>query len=216
MIGKLTGVLDSLGEECALIDVGGVGYEVYCSARTLARLPEPGGAVSLYVETVLRQDFLRLYGFQRLYEKHWFVHLQSVQGVGARVALAILDVLEPAALQQAVAMQDKSAFVRAAGVGPKLAARLVAELKDRPPPSPPLASLEAGAYTRPTSGDAPAPVRTEGLKDILLRNDAISALVNLGYNEVRAGQAVAAAYARFSEDPPVDVLIKEALKELAQ
>jgi len=212
MIGKLTGTLDALSPTHALIDVGGVGYEVTCSARTLAALPGSGGPVTLYIDTVLRADFIRLYGFLHALEKNWFVHLQSVQGVGAKAALAILDVLSPSELHQALVMQNKAAITHASGVGPKLAGRIISELKDKPPPGAP---LTGGAFTPPTSETVPGAVRTEGLNDILLRNDAISALVNLGYNEVRAGQAVMAAYARHDEDPPLNALIKEALKEIA-
>ena len=212
MIGKLKGLLDSLGENTALIDVGGVGYDVACSKRTLAALPACGDAVTLYIDTVLRQDFIRLYGFTNSMEKQWFLHLQAVQGVGAKAALAILDILGPSELHQALVMEDKAAFTRAAGVGPKLAGRIVSELKEKPPPSP---ALISGAFTPPTSGDVPGEERREGLSDIVLRNDAISALVNLGYNEVRAGQCVMAVYARHDQDPALDVLIKQALQEIA-
>ncbi len=212
MIGKLKGLLDSLSAGHALIDVGGVGYEVACSARTLAALPRAGGQVTLYIDTVLRQDFIRLYGFVHPLEKQWFAHLQTVQGVGAKAALAILDVLSPTELHQALVLQEKTSLSRASGVGPKLAARIVAELKDKPLPG---SALTGGAFTPPTSGAAPGAERREGLSDMVLRNDAISALVNLGYNEVRAGQSVMAVYARLDEDPPLDVLIKQSLQEIA-
>ncbi len=215
MIGKISGIIDSLGEDWVLVDVQGVGYLVYCGARTLRTLPAIGDPVSLYIETHVREDMIRLYGFANAYEKAWFLHVQSVQGVGARVALAILDVLSPADLQQAVVLEDKSAFARASGVGPKLAGRIVAELKDKTPPGGPFLSGDSGAFTSPSSDPVSAAERSEGLQDMVLRNDAISALVNLGYNEVKASQAVMKAYAQFEDDPDVDVLIKAALKELS-
>lgn len=218
MIGKLTGKVDSFGEDWLILDVAGVGYLVHCAARTIARLGERNEPATLWIETYVREDMIRLYGFDTPLEKDWFAHLQTVQGVGARVALAILDVLTPSDLDQAVAMQDKAAFARAAGVGPKLAGRIAAELNDRPRPMPAFTrgagSASPSAYTPPTD-DFEGETRREGLSDILLRNDAISALVNLGYNEVRASAAVAAAYSKFDDDPPVDVLIKSALKELS-
>jgi len=216
MIGKLTGILDNTGEDWVLIDVAGVGYLVHCSPRVLASLPAPGETVSLSIDTYVREDAIRLYGFAHWLERDWFVHLQGVQGVGARVALAILDVLTPGDLSQAVALQDKAAFARASGVGPKLAARIVTELLGRKPPEQALRTVtQDSALTSPTSGAVSQAERREGLEDILLRNDAISALVNLGYNAVSAGQAVASAYASFDHDPPVNDLIKAALKEVA-
>mgnify|MGYP002623725803 CR=1 FL=1 len=215
MIGKLRGVVDGVGEGWAIVDVGGVGYLVHCAGRVLAALPAPGHAVTLYVETHVRDDMIKLYGFTEWRERAWFLHLQDVQGVGARVALAILDVLRPDDLEQAVRFQDKAAFARASGVGPRLAARIVAELQDRPvPASMWQGGAPKGAFSAPASGPVSPDERRESLEDVLLRNDAISALVNLGYNEVRAAQAVTAAYASFDDDPPVDVLIKTALKEL--
>jgi Holliday junction DNA helicase RuvA len=216
MIGKLTGLVDEVGSDWVLVDVGGVGYLVQASSRTLGSLPPKGEAVSVYIETYVREDVIRLYGFKDAFEKAWFLHLQSVQGVGARVALAILDALRPSDMQQAVVMQDKTAFGRANGVGPKLAARLISELKGKTAPVPAFEpSSETGAYTPPTSKVVEGLERNEGLSDMLLRNDAISALVNLGYNEVKATQAVMKAYSGFDEDPLVDVLIKSALKEVA-
>jgi Holliday junction DNA helicase RuvA len=219
MIGKLTGIVDSLGEDWALLDVGGVGYLVHCSSRVLAGLPARGERATLYIETYVRDDMIKLFGFSSWLEREWFEHLQDVQGVGSRVALALLDALSPGELAQAVALKDKSAFARASGVGPRLATRIAAELQDRPMPGRALVTApgdESGAYTHPASAVVPDELRREGLKDILLRNDAISALVNLGYNEVKAAQAVAAAYAGFDEDPPVDVLIKAALREIGK
>jgi Holliday junction DNA helicase RuvA len=216
MIGKLVGVVDSISEDQALVDVNGVGYVVFCSATMLRDLPSPGSAVTLYVETHVREDSIKLFGFKDWLEKGWFVHLQGVQGVGARVALAILDSLSPSELQQAVALQDKSVFVRANGVGPKLAARIVTELKDKRPPAPHINLTAQGkAYISPSSEFGSSSDRADGLADIVLRNDAASALVNLGYGEVVAGQAVAGAYVQFDINPSLDALIKAALQEIA-
>lgn len=216
MIGKLTGTVGEQGDDWVILDVGGVGYLVHCTRRTLAQLGT-GAAAVLWIETHVREDAIKLFGFASALEKDWFAHLQTVQGVGARVALAILDVLSPSEMDQAVAMQNKAAFARASGVGAKLAARIAAELSDRPRPHPAFTTSMAAtssAYTPPTDSADPD-IRREGLSDILLRNDAISALVNLGYDEVRASNAVASAYATFDDDPPVDILIKAALKEMA-
>jgi Holliday junction DNA helicase RuvA len=216
MIGKLAGVLEGVGADHALVDVNGVGYIVFCSATALRALPAHGSAVTFYVETHVREDAIKLFGFNDWLEKEWFVHLQGVQGVGARVALAIVDALSASELQQAVALQDKSAFARASGVGPKLAARIVTELKDRKPPAPQIEGAhQSQAYTTPSSDFGSSAERADGLADIVLRNDAISALVNLGYSEVTAGQAVAGAYAQFEQDPSLDILIKAALQEIS-
>jgi Holliday junction DNA helicase RuvA len=216
MIGKLKGLVDEVGEDWALIDVGGVGYMIFASSRTLGSLPPSGQATTLFIETYVREDVIRLYGFKDAFEKAWFLHVQSVQGVGARVALAILDALRPSDMQQAIVMQDKTAFARANGVGPKLAARIISELKDKTAPVPAFPELSSkGAFTPPSSDAVSAEESREGLSDMMLRNDAISALVNLGYNEVRATQAVMKAYTGFNDDPAVDVLIKTALKEIA-
>lgn len=214
MIGKLTGRIDSFGADWVILDVGGVGYCVFCGPRTLTRLGEVGDHAVLYIDTHVREDVLRLYGFPTPLEKDWFTHIQTVQGVGTRVALAILDVLAPGDLEQAILLGDKAAISRASGVGPKLAGRVISELKERPGPKPVL-SPHHSAYTPPSTHPIPDEDRRDGLHDILLRNDAVSALVNLGYNEVRAVQAVASAYSRYDEDPSVDELIKAALKEIS-
>lgn len=133
MIGKLRGVIDSNGEDFVILDVNGVGYIVHCSSRTLQRLPRPGEPASLAIETQVREDSIRLFGFASEAEREWFRLLQSVQGVGAKVALAVQSILEPSDLAAAIALQDKAAISRAPGVGPKLAARIVAELKDKAP-----------------------------------------------------------------------------------
>ncbi len=205
MIGKLKGVVDSYGEDFVLLDVQGVGYEVHCSARTLQRLPKPGDPAVLSIETHVREDMIRLYGFRSDAEREWFRLLQTVQGVGSKVALGLLSVLEPPHLASAIAMGDKTAVARAPGVGPRLAARLVAELKDKAPAfapiDPALIALSGAVENR----SAPQPVA-----------DAISALVNLGYAQLQASAAVAAALKAGGEDAEAKVLIRLALKELAQ
>ena len=133
MIGKLRGVVDSFGDDFVILDVAGVGYVVNCSSRTLQHLPRAGEPATLAIETQVREDSIRLFGFSRDAERDWFRLLQSVQGVGAKVALAILSILPPDELANAIAMQDKATVSRASGVGPKLAARIVAELKDKAP-----------------------------------------------------------------------------------
>src|SRR5262245_52430781 len=131
MIAKLTGVIDSKGADAAIVDVGGVGYQVFCSARSLNRLPAAGGAISLFIETHVREDHIHLYGFIDAAEREWFRLLTTVQGVGAKLALAILGVLSSGDLTQAILVQDKTSLTRASGVGPELAARIVAELQDK-------------------------------------------------------------------------------------
>ena len=204
MIAKLTGLLDSVGEGWAVIDVGGVGYLVYCSARTLSRLPGRGEAVSFTVETHVREDHIHLYGFVDTAERDWFRLLTTVQGVGAKVGLGILSVLGPKELADAILSQDKSMIVRAPGVGPKLAVRLLTELKDR------VGGLPAYASAAP--GGAATPVDAAGRKQV---DDAVSALVNLGYRRGDAFGAVAGAMRSLGEDAPVEALIRAGLKELA-
>ncbi len=203
MIGKLKGLIDSYGEDFIILDVNGVGYVVQCSARTLQNLPRPGEAASLAIETQVREDAIRLFGFTSDSERDWFRLLQSVQGVGAKVALAILGVLAPGDLASALAMQDKAMVARAPGVGPKLAARIVAELKDKAPVfgsvDPNIARL-AGDEAK----SAPKPVQ-----------DAISALVNLGYGRPQAAAAVGASVKALGEAAETGALIRRGLKELA-
>ena len=205
MIGKLKGLIDSYGEDFVIVDVGGVGYVVHCSSRTLQRLPGVGEAAEVAIETHVREDMIRLYGFRSDAEREWFRLLQTVQGVGARVALGILSVMEPAALATAIAVGDRGAVARAPGVGPKLAARLVAELKDK---APGFASVDPALIRLTDSieaGGAPAPVA-----------DAISALVNLGYAQVQASAAVAAAIKGAGEGAEAKALIRLGLRELAR
>src|ERR671927_887118 len=133
MIGKLKGVVDSYGEDFVIVDIGGVGYEVHCSARTLQALPAAGEAATLSIETYVREDQIKLFGFMSDAEREWFRLLQTVQGVGAKVALSVLGTLKPAELATAIAMRDKAMVARTPGVGPKVAERIVSELKDKAP-----------------------------------------------------------------------------------
>ncbi|MCB4770953.1 Holliday junction branch migration protein RuvA [Ancylobacter sp. Lp-2] len=205
MIGKLKGLVDSSDEDHVILDVQGVGYLVHCSGRTLQALPSPGEAATLFIETFVREDMIRLYGFVSQAEKAWFLLLQNVQGVGAKVALNVLSVLSPSELANAVALGDRAMVARANGVGPKVAARIVAELKDKAPGfadvDPAVASLAGQVAAR----SAPAPVA-----------DAVSALVNLGYAQVQASAAVAAALREAGEGADTARLIRLGLKELAR
>jgi Holliday junction DNA helicase RuvA len=202
VIARLRGRLDALDEGHAVVDVGGVGYLVACPTRTLAGLPRPGEAVDLLIETQVRDDSITLYGFESGAERSWFRLLQTVQGVGARLALGILSVLGPDELARAVAAQDKAMLARASGVGPRLASRIASELKDR------LSELPA-AIGRPLPGGlASAP---GGPAD-----DAVSALVNLGYGRSDAHAAVAKAAAALGAGAPLQALIRSGLQELAR
>ena len=199
MIAKLTGVIDSKGSDTAIVDVGGVGYQVFCSTRSLNRLPAAGGAISLFIETHVREDHIHLYGFIDAAEREWFRLLTTVQGVGAKLALAILSVLSSGDLTQAILVQDKASLTRASGVGPKLAARIVAELKDK------VGGIALGPVAPVAGGTEPTgPVA-----------DAVSALINLGYRRTEAFGAVAQASKRLGPNAALDVLIKAGLKELS-
>jgi holliday junction DNA helicase RuvA len=201
LIARLRGTLDGLDQDHAVIDVGGIGYLVACSTRTLAALPRPGEAVDLMIETQVRAESIALYGFLTAAERSWFRLLQTVQGVGARVALSILSVLGPDELARAVVAQDKAALGRASGVGPRLAGRIASELKDR------LTELPG-----PVGAPAPGPaVLTLGGPAA----DAVSALVHLGYGRSEAHQAVAKAAAALGEAAPLPALIRTGLQELA-
>ena len=204
MIGKLRGVVDSYGDDWVIVDVGGVGYHVFCSAKTHAALPPAGEAAQVFTEMLVSENSIRLVGFASEGERDWFRLLESVQGVGTKVALAILSVLTTSELTNAIALGDKAMVGRANGVGPKLAQRIVTELKDKAPAfsgaDPALASLQADL-------DAPRPTAAA---------DAVSALVNLGYNQTQAGAAVTAAMNAAGEDAGAETLIRLALKELAR
>jgi len=203
MISKLTGVIDSVDEDSTVVDVNGVGYQVFCSRRTLDKLPARGGNASVLVETTVREDRIVLYGFSDRIERDWYRLLTTVQGVGAKVALSILSTLSPNEIAQAIAAQDKAMVSRADGVGPKLAMRLVNELKDR------IADLAA-----PVSVAAPAGAAAGG-GEAGGTGDAVSALVNLGYGRTEAFGAVARASAKLGADAKVEALVRAGLKELA-
>lgn len=212
MIGKLRGLVDSSDGESVIIDVQGVGYVVFASARTLAALPGPGGEAGLLIETHVREDHIHLFGFSDAGERDWFRLLCTVQGVGARHALAILSVLSPHELAQAIAAQDKQAVVRANGVGPKLAGRITAELRDKAGS----VALGPAALQTPVKGtDAELGDGNDG-QAAAVGEDAVSALTNLGYRRTEAFGAVAAAARRLGDEATVQTLIREGLKELSQ
>jgi holliday junction DNA helicase RuvA len=204
MIGRLKGRLDSVSLQSLIVDVGGVGYEVTVGARTLTSLPPVGETVTLSIDTHFREDGVRLYGFASEHERAWFRALQTVQGVGAKVALAVLGTLSAADLANAVALQDRGQVARTPGVGPKVAARIVAELKDKMPSLAPA--------IRPGAGLAPAATLPEGLA----ARDAVSALLNLGYAHGEAAAAVSAAIGKAGREARTEELIRLGLRELAQ
>ena len=209
MIALLKGLVASIEEDGAIIDVNGVGYRVFASRRTLSRLT-PDAAAELRVETHVREDHIHLYGFIDAEEKHWFGLLTTVQGVGARVALAILSVLEPSAVARAIAVQDTVALCRAAGVGRKLAARIAGELKDK---------AGAMAFARPegarmASGATAAAAEASPFSGVLAAT--VSALENLGYARAEAAAAAARAAAAAGDGAPEGEVIRLALKDLAQ
>ncbi len=204
MIGKLKGTVDEIGEDHALIDVHGVCYIAFCSGRTLSKL-NAGEAATLHIETYVREDQLKLFGFISTLEREWFRLLQSVQGVGAKVALAILSTLTPSDLANAIALQDKTAISRAPGVGPKVAVRILTELKNKAPAFAGSADAAMGLKQELGEGAASAPVA-----------DAVSALTNLGYSREQAANAVAAALRNAGEDADSAKLIRLGLKELSR
>ncbi|MFT4791963.1 MAG: Holliday junction DNA helicase RuvA [Paracoccaceae bacterium] len=235
MIGKIAGRLDYVAEDHALIEAAGVGYIIYCAPRTLARLPSPGEHAALYTEMVVREDLLQLYGFMTLAEKEWHRLLTSVQGVGAKAALAVLGALGPDGLARAIMLGDAGAIRRAPGIGPKIAARLVLELKDKAP-----TIMAMGArMARPADGgssmpddvpddvidDAPKPKRTRkpaapdaatlaAAASAAAQADALSALSNLGYGMSEAAQVIAEA-AEAEPTSDAAALIRAALRALA-
>jgi Holliday junction DNA helicase RuvA len=194
MIARLTGIVDSVGDDHAVIDVAGVGYLVFCSTRTLRALTV-GKSASVPTEMHVREDHIHLYGFADMVERDWFRLLTTVQGVGAKLALAILSALDPKKLADAIVAEDRAA-VRAPGVGPKLAARIVAELKDK---------IDTAEIVRPSFAGAP-----RGAAE-----DAVSALVNLGYRRGEAFGAVSHAIQRLGADAQLEQLITAGLKELS-
>jgi len=205
MIGKLKGVIESYGGDSVILDVNGVGYLVHCSGRTLQELPRVGEPATLAIETYVREDQIRLFGFMTDAEREWFRLLQTVQGVGAKVALAVLGTLKPADLASAIAMRDKAMVARTPGVGPKVAERIVTELKDKAPAyasvDPAVIRLSGAVEDR----RAPQPIV-----------DAVSALINLGYGQPQAAAAIAAAARSAGEGADTARLIRLGLKELAK
>lgn len=212
MIAKLRGLIDTIGDDYCIIDVNGVGYLVSASSKTLGKLTQ-GQEATLLTEMVVREDSLSLFGFADAWEKEWFSTLTKVQGVGAKVCLSILSVLTPAQLSQAVSAQDKASFCRASGVGPKLAARIVTELKDKIVAIP--VGVSGGNADEIIEGAPAAQVALPKDADYSKSEDVISALVNLGYQRLEAYRAVSKAVA---ENPEANVptLIRLALKEFAQ
>jgi len=205
MIGKLRGIVDSYGEDYIILDVQGVGYQVHCSARTMQALPSPGEPATLSIETYVREDQIKLFGFTSDNERAWFRLLQTVQGVGAKVALSVLGTLKVPELAEAIAMRDKGTVQRAPGVGAKVAERIVTELKDKVPA---FASIDPAAVHLAGALDekrAPRPVM-----------DAVSALVNLGYGQPQAAAAIAAASRSVGDAADTATLIRQGLKELAR
>jgi Holliday junction DNA helicase RuvA len=199
MIAQLTGRVDALSDGTCVIDVGGVGYLVQASSRTLSALPQPPAAAKVLIETHVRDDAIVLYGFADAAERDWFRLLTTVQGVGGRVALAILSALSPRDLIGAIAAGDKASLTSAQGVGPRLAIRLLTELKDKTGTMP---SSSGVSYT-PIAAATPA-------------DDALSALVNLGYRRIEAQPVVVRVLERLGEAATLDALIRDSLKELAQ
>ena len=199
MIAQLTGRVDALSDGTCVIDVGGVGYLVQASSRTLSALPQPPAAAKVLIETHVREDAIVLYGFADSAERDWFRLLTTVQGVGGKVALAILSALSPRDLIGAIAAGDKASLTRAQGVGPRLAIRLLTELKDKTGAMP----TSTGVSYTPIAAATPA-------------DDALSALVNLGYRRPEAQPVVARVLERLGEAATLDALIRDSLKELAQ
>jgi Holliday junction DNA helicase RuvA len=200
MIAQLTGRVETLSDGTCVIDVGGVGYLVQASSRTLSALPPAPTSAKLLIETHVREDAIILYGFADTAERDWFRLLTTVQGVGGKVALAILSALSPRDLISAIAAGDKASLTRAPGVGPRLAVRLLTELRDKTGAMP---SSPGVSYTPVAAPATPA-------------DDAISALVNLGYRRPEAQQAVARVLERLGNSATLDALIRDSLKELAQ
>ncbi len=200
MIARLRGAVEGIEDGRCVLDVGGVGYLVFASTRTLGALPAPPGVASLLIETQVREDAIALYGFATGAERDWFRLLTTVQGVGAKVALGLLSALSPDQLIAAIATQDRAALTRAPGVGPKLAVRLLSELRER-----------AGAM--PGGGAVPLPAAPVAAGHVA---DALSALTNLGYRRAEAEAALARAVEAAGADAALDVLIRGGLKVLAK
>lgn len=208
MIGKLTGIVDAIYEDHVVLDVNGVGYVAYCAQRTLSGLPGRGERASLFIETLVREDLIRLYGFATEEERGWFRLLQGVQGVGSKVALAVLSTLSVNELSAAIATQDRATIARAPGVGPRVAQRIAGELKDKIPAGMGFGLAPAAAGGPAGNGEAAVLAGSDRARD------AVSALVNLGYSQMQAGQAVARL---LQAEPEADLatLIRKGLKELS-
>jgi len=209
MIGKLRGKVDAVGESHLILDVNGVGYEVQASARTLRNL-KAGDEATLTIDTHVREDAIRLYGFQSEVERSWFRTLQSVQGVGAKVALGVLGVLAPGDLANAIALGNWASVEQAPGVGKKLAQRIVAELKDKAP------ALTVSGLHAPAGNASGGTGATAATPQSTAAAEAISALINLGYNPAQASQAVAIAAKDLGAEADTAKLIRRGLKELAR
>ena len=206
MIAKLAGVVDQVGPEAAVIDVGGVGYLAFCSTRTIGRLPASGSRASLLIETHVREDHIHLYGFIDAAERDWFRLLTTVQGVGARLALAILSALPPEQLGSAILAQDKAGLARADGVGPRLAARIVNELRDK---------ISGPALTAVAPAPAATSIGAATVGDGAIA-DAVSALENLKFARAEAYSAITAAAHRLGANAAVEALIAAGLQELGK
>lgn len=205
MIGKLKGRIDSSDDGALIIDVGGVGYQVFCSSSTISAL-EPGSAAELIIETHVREEHIHLYGFMTTTERDWFRVLCSVQGVGNKTALAILSAYAPDALSRSILAKDIAAFKAISGIGPKLAERIVTELKDK------VTKLPTSDFVMPTPGNKKAAAP----KVVAATDDAISALVNLGYSRSEAYVATLKAADELGAKAALDELIRASLKELAR
>jgi Holliday junction DNA helicase RuvA len=202
MIGKLTGIVDTIGDDAVILDVHGVGYLMQCPASTLSRL-SAGASASLLIEMKVSEDAIKLYGFASTEEREWFRLLQTVQNVGGKVALSVLSTLTPRELQRALALGDKAMIGRAPGIGPKLALRIATELKDKAP-----SMMLQGEDAVAAVPLAHAPRGPE--------SDAVSALIHLGYSDARAAEAVARASQALGERTETGALIREALKGMAR
>jgi Holliday junction DNA helicase RuvA len=205
MIGKLKGLVDSFGDDFVVIDVNGVGYVAHCSSRTLRALPKAGEAAVLSIETYVREDQIRLFGFASDQEREWFRLLLNVQGVGTKVALALLSTFRTGELATAIGMKDVAAITRTPGVGKKLAERIVLDLKDK---APTVGAVDPAAMAlNDAASENRAPTAAK---------DAISALVNLGYGQPQAAAAIAASLKALGDSAQTSALIRQGLKELAK
>lgn len=204
MIGKLKGRVDEIGDDHLILDVGGVGYLVYAPVRVLQGLPSPGEAAELHIETMVREDMIRLYGFGSRADKAWFQLLMTVQGVGAKVALAALGVMKASEIANAIALGDTAQIARAPGIGKRVAERIVTELKSK---APAFASVDTGTISAAQQAKAAVPTAV---------GDAVSALVNLGYQPAQASAAVSAAVKSAGAEAEASTLIRLGLKELSK